>query len=105
MPFLHFIHFFIVFFILFSMLGIEYVIRQITKMKQIGEKENHDSVEDKARPKEYLKMPNDFECFVCGTKFVTNEEWKHHLESSTHGHFYDTTSPQEQEEIRSSKDQ
>jgi hypothetical protein len=87
------------------MLGIEYVIRQIIKMKQIGEKENYDSVEDKARPKEYLKMPNDFECFVCGTKFVTNEEWKHHLDSSTHGHFYDTTSPQEHEEVRSSKDQ
>jgi hypothetical protein len=86
------------------MLGIEYAIRQISKMKQNDEKEKHDSGEDKARPREYLKMPNDFECLVCGIKFMTNEERKQHLESSTHGHFYDTTSPQEQEEIRSSKD-
>jgi len=50
-------------------------------------------------------MPTDFECFVCGTKFMTNEERKHHLENGTHGHLYDTTSPQEQEEFRSSKDQ
>jgi hypothetical protein len=87
------------------MLSIEYVMRQISKMKQMGEKEKYDSGEDKARPKEYLRMPNDFECFVCGTKFVTNEERKHHLKNGTHGHFYDTTSPQEQEEVRSSKDQ
>ena len=89
----------------FGMLGIEYMIRHISKKKQKGEKVNHDNGEGKTRPKEYLKMPNDFECFVCGTKFVTNEERKHHLESSTHSHFYDTTSPQEQEEVRSSKDQ
>jgi hypothetical protein len=50
-------------------------------------------------------MPNDFECFVCGTKFVTNEERKHYLESSAHSHFYDITSPQEQEEVRSAKNQ
>jgi hypothetical protein len=87
------------------MLGIEYVMRHISKMKQMDEEEKHDSGEHKTRPKEYLKMPNDFECFVCGTKFLTNEERKHHLGSSTHGHFYDTTSPQEQEEVRSSKDQ
>ena len=74
------------------------MIRQIPKMKQIGEK-------DKTRAKEDLKMPTDFECFVCGTKFMTNKERKRHLENSTHGHLYDTTSPQEQEEVRSSKDQ
>jgi hypothetical protein len=49
-------------------------------------------------------MSADFECFVCGTKFVTNEERKQHLKSGTHGHLYDTTSPQEQEEVRSSED-
>lgn len=86
------------------MLGIEYVIRQISKMKQLREKESHDSREDKTRAKEYLKMPTDFECLDCGTKFVTNEEMKHHLEKGTHGHFYDTTSPQEQEKARSSED-
>jgi len=81
------------------------MIRRISKMKQIGEKERYDSREDKTRIKEDLKIPTDFECFVCGTKFMTNEERKRHLENSTHGHFYDTTSPQEQEEVRSSKDQ
>jgi hypothetical protein len=81
------------------------MIRQISKMKQIGEKEKYDSREDKTRIKEDLKIPTDFECFVCGAKFMTNEERKRHLEDSTHGHFYDTTSPQEQEEVRSSKDQ
>lgn len=86
------------------MLGIEYMIRQISKMNQIREKENHDSRKDKTRAKEFLKMPTDFECLVCGTKFGTNEERKHHLEKGTHGHFYDTTSPQEQEEARSSED-
>ena len=85
------------------MLGIEYVIRQISKMKQMGEKEKHDSRDDMRRTREDLKMPTDFECFVCGTKFMTNEERKHHLENGTHGHFYDTTSPQEQEEVRFQK--
>ena len=86
------------------MMGIEHVIRQISKMKQIGEKERYDSREDKTRIKEDLKIPTDFECIVCGTKFITNEERKHHLENGTHGHLYDTTSPQEQEEVRSSED-
>jgi hypothetical protein len=86
------------------MRGREYMIRQISKMKQIGEKEKYDSREDKTRAKEDLRMPTDFECFVCGTKFMTNEERKHHLENGTHGHLYDTTSPQEQEEVRSSED-
>ena len=79
------------------MMGIEHLIRQISKVKQIKEK-------DKSRAKEDLKVPTDFECFVCGTKFMTNEERKHHLEKGTHGHLYDITSPQEQEEIRSSED-
>jgi hypothetical protein len=87
------------------MRGREYMIRQISKMKQIGEKEKYDSREDKTRIKENLNIPTDFECFVCGTKFMTNEERKRHLENGTHGHLYDTTSPQEQEEVRSSKDQ
>ena len=86
------------------MMGIEHVIRQISKMKQIGEKERYDSREDKTRIKEDLKIPTDFECFVCGTKFMTDEERKRHLENGTHGHLYDTTSPQEQEEVRSSED-
>ena len=47
------------------------------------EKENHDSREEKIRAKEHLKVPTGFECLVCGTKFVTYEERKHHLEEGT----------------------
>lgn len=84
------------------MLGMEYLIKQVSKVKQIKEKEGHDSRPEEKRKD--LKEPNDFECFVCGTKFMTNEERKHHLEKGAHGHFYDTISPQEQEEVRSSDD-
>jgi hypothetical protein len=86
------------------MMGIEYVIKRITKMKQMREKEKHSNNQDKTRIKEDPKMSADFECFVCGTKFVTNEERKQHLKSGTHGHLYDTASPQEQEEVKSSED-
>jgi hypothetical protein len=92
-------------FILLAMMGIEHVIRQISKVKQIKEKEKHDDKKDKTRAKEDLKVPTDFECFVCGTRFMTNEERKHHLEQGTHGLLYDTTSPQEQEEIRFAEDE
>jgi hypothetical protein len=64
-------------------LGIEDVIRQLSKLKQMEEKENHDSREEKIRAKEHLKVPTGFECLVCGTKFVTYEERKHHLEEGT----------------------
>ena len=86
------------------MMNIGHVIRQISKVKQIKEKEKHADKNDKTREKEDLKMPTDFECYVCGTKFLTNEERKNHLEKGTHGHLYDTTSPQEQEEVRYSDD-
>ena len=87
------------------MIGIEHVIRQISKVKQIKEREKHDIREDKTSPKGYLRMPTDFECLVCGTKFMTNEERKYHLRKSRHDHFYGTTSPQEQEEVRSSENE
>jgi hypothetical protein len=79
------------------MLDIEDVLGQISKMKQIKEKEQEQapSREDKTRAREYLRMPTDFECFVCGAKFTTNEERKQHLKCGTHGHLYDT-SPQEE---------
>ena len=77
------------------MLGIEHVIRWISKVTHTKEKENHEDP----------KMPTDFECFVCGTKFMIREELKDHLEKSIHGHLYDTTTPQEQKEVRSIKDE
>jgi hypothetical protein len=49
---------------------------------------------------EYPTVPAGFECFVCGTKFATNEERVQHLEKNTHGSMYDTGSPQESEDAR-----
>jgi CRISPR/Cas system-associated protein Cas10 (large subunit of type III CRISPR-Cas system) len=49
---------------------------------------------------EYPTVPTGFECFVCGTKFATNEERVQHLEKNTHGSMYDTGSPQEREDAR-----
>jgi hypothetical protein len=79
------------------MMGIKHVIRRITNVKQVKEKEKHDNRQNKTSAKEDLKIPTGLECFVCGTKFVTNEERKNHLKNGTHGHLYDTISPQEQE--------
>ena len=49
---------------------------------------------------EYPTVPAGFECFVCGTKFATNEARVQHLEKNTHGSMYDTGSPQEREDAR-----
>jgi hypothetical protein len=76
-----------------------------SSLTRTKEKEKQEINKDHTKAKEDLKVPTDFECFVCGTKFMTNEERKHHLEKSIHGHLCDTTLPQEQEEVRSSKDQ
>ncbi|MGH9975479.1 MAG: hypothetical protein ACRD8Z_06545 [Nitrososphaeraceae archaeon] len=82
------------------MMGIEHVIRQITKAKHLREKEKHDNRLIMTRAKEDLKMPTGFECFMCGTKFMTNEERKNHLKESKHDHLYNTISPQEWEEVK-----
>ena len=87
------------------MMGIEQEIRRITNVKQKNEKEKHDNKQDRTRANEDLNIPAGFECFVCGTKFVTNEERKQHLKEGTHGHLYDTTSPQEQEEVKFAEDE
>jgi 5-methylcytosine-specific restriction endonuclease McrA len=84
------------------MMEIEHVIKLITNMKQTKEKEQHGDKQDKIRAKD-LKIPSGFEWFVCRTKFVTNEEERHHLKKGTHGHSYDTISPQEQEEVNLQK--
>jgi hypothetical protein len=41
-----------------------------------------------------------FQCFVCGTRFASNEERIQHLEEESHGGMYDTGSPQESEDAR-----
>jgi hypothetical protein len=56
--------------------------------------------ENKGNHQQYPKVPSDFECFVCGKKFGTNEERIQHLEEAAHGSMYDTASPQEREDTR-----
>jgi hypothetical protein len=86
------------------MLDIDLVIKQIARMKEMTGKEEYDVNQPKTGGITDPKIPTDFECFVCGTKFLTNEERKQHLRSGTHGHLYDTASPQEEEEIRTLED-
>jgi hypothetical protein len=59
--------------------------------------------EDKNRTNDYPKTCSGFQCFVCGTRFTTNEERIQHLEKEPHGGMYDTCSPQEREESRRSR--
>jgi len=84
------------------MRNIENIIGQI--QEQIKEKEKNGNGQDKTRTRKDRKIPEGFECYVCGTNFVTNEERKHHLKKGTHGHLYNTISPQEREEVRSAED-
>jgi hypothetical protein len=48
-------------------------------------------------------MSSGFQCFVCGTRFTTNEERIQHLEKEPHGGMYDTCSLQEEEDSRGSR--
>lgn len=49
---------------------------------------------------DYPKVPSDFQCFVCGARFTTNEERKQHLEKTSHAGLYGGESPQEKEDTR-----
>jgi hypothetical protein len=49
---------------------------------------------------DYPRTSAGFQCFVCGTRFVSNEERIEHLEKGSHGSMYDTGSPQEREDGR-----
>ena len=49
---------------------------------------------------QYPKVPTGFQCFVCGTRFDSNEERIEHLTGGSHGGMYDTGSPQETEDAR-----
>lgn len=49
---------------------------------------------------DYPKIPSDFQCFVCGARFTTNEERKQHLEKTSHSGLYGGESPQEKEDTR-----
>jgi hypothetical protein len=59
-----------------------------------------EQIKNKGDHQQYPKVPSDFECFVCGKKFGTNEERIQHLEKDAHGSMYDTASPQEREDTR-----
>lgn len=49
---------------------------------------------------DYPRTSIGFQCFVCGTRFASNEERIEHLEEGSHGGMYDTGSPQEREDAR-----
>ncbi len=49
---------------------------------------------------DYPRTSAGFQCFVCGTRFASNEERIEHLEKGAHGSMYDTGSPQETEDAR-----
>ena len=49
---------------------------------------------------DYPRTSVGFQCFVCGTRFASNEERIEHLEKGSHGSMYDTGSPQETEDAR-----
>lgn len=82
-------------------MGIRQIVNQIMngRMRDVQLKECNNNDDERGAKEEYPKMPADFECFVCGTRFMTNEERKQHIKKSTHGDLYDTISPQEREEI------
>jgi hypothetical protein len=68
---------------------------------QLKEEQKSDSIQDQRRThEEFPKMPSDFECFVCGALFTTDEERKQHLIKYAHSDMYDTVSPQEREDVR-----
>jgi hypothetical protein len=86
-------------------IDIRQIIKQgiIRRMRdiQLKEKQMSDSIQGQRRTnEEFPKMPSDFECFVCGALFTTNEERKQHLGKYAHNDMYDTVSPQEREDVR-----
>jgi hypothetical protein len=74
----------------------------VSSKERQKEEDGYDSYNNNKRNPEgeYPTVPTGFECFVCGTKFATNEERLQHLEKNTHGSMYDTGSPQEREDAR-----
>jgi hypothetical protein len=49
---------------------------------------------------DYPRTGAGFQCSVCGTRFVSNEEKIEHLEKGSHRSMYDSRSPQEREDGR-----
>jgi hypothetical protein len=46
------------------------------------------------------KVTSDFQCFVCGAIFTTDEDRKDHLEKESHGEQRDNTTEEEMEIAR-----
>jgi uncharacterized C2H2 Zn-finger protein len=56
--------------------------------------------EDKKQKDDQTDIPNisaDFQCFVCGAIFTTDEDRKQHLEKETHGQLRDDETTEEKE--------
>jgi hypothetical protein len=56
--------------------------------------------QDSNERSDYPKIPSDFQCFVCGGRFATNEERKQHLEKTSHGGLYSSESAYEREDTK-----
>jgi hypothetical protein len=59
--------------------------------------DNSGSMKSDTKEETYPKMPSDFQCFVCGTRFATNEGRIQHLEKEAHASLYATGSPNDSE--------
>jgi uncharacterized C2H2 Zn-finger protein len=56
--------------------------------------------EDKKQKDDQIDVPNisaDFQCFVCGAIFTTDEDRKQHLEKEAHGQLRDDETTEEKE--------
>jgi hypothetical protein len=60
----------------------------------------HATIQTQQITLDYPRTSTDFQCFVCGTRFASNEERIAHLARGSHGGMYDTGSPQETEDAR-----
>jgi len=53
--------------------------------------------EQKDNQVDISKISADFQCFVCGAIFTTNEDRKQHLEKEAHGHLRGDETTEEKE--------
>ena len=50
------------------------------------------------------KIVGDFQCFVCGAVFTTDEDRKQHLEKEAHGQLHEDLSKKEREVAKKQED-
>ncbi|HEY6884770.1 MAG TPA: hypothetical protein VI278_12110 [Nitrososphaeraceae archaeon] len=50
------------------------------------------------------KPTADFQCFVCGAIFTTDQDRRQHLEKEAHGELHEDTTPEEMEIAKEQED-